>query len=748
MTNDPGTPARLRLWGALDSTVDHVLGAYYSQMERNGCPTRPRDDLERFAALGLTALRYPLPWDRIAPHGLGHADWSWPDRRLPALKRLGIAPIVGLVQNGALPRHVSLCGRDFGWQLAQYAAAVARRYPWLELYTPVCAPQLTARFVAADHMGPVRGHDPCLFARAVVSQCRAVVLAMRAVRTINPRAKLVQVEELGKAWGTPPMAPLAELHNELRWLTWDLLGGRVDRHHPLWNHLLEAGVGPAELLWFCDHPCRSDLLGIRHDADSLRWFDHRTERYPQRCLRSIDGEVHADIEALRVLATPAPGIGPLLCEAWERYRLPLAVAEARIDTHREDQLRWLREVWDGATAAATRGADVRAVTVYPLLGAYDWHSMAAQHRGVYEAGAFAVRGGRMRPTALARTVDQLATGQPLSSPVLQADGWWHGGGRFVSQPVASNAVAADLDAHRRRRGREHPQPILVAGAYGRLGSAFGLICEKRNLACELLSRQDMDAADPAAVAAAIERYRPWAVINAAGQACPDRAELDPHRSYRDNVHGPTVLAFACARHGLRLLTFSSDQVFDGASHAPYVEADAVAPLNAYGRQQAAAERNVLEASAQALVVRTSALFGPWDQSNFVTRALAALAAGVPFAAASDLTIAPTYLPDLVHACLDLLIDGETGIWHLTNSESLSWAALARRACSEAGVSPAALQACPLGDLPHVARRPRFSALYSEKEILLPPLGDALARYVRQLRRPDEQDWTGQMSDNK
>jgi dTDP-4-dehydrorhamnose reductase len=157
---------------------------------------------------------------------------------------------------------------------------------------------------------------------------------------------------------------------------------------------------------------------------------------------------------------------------------------------------------------------------------------------------------------------------------------------------------------------------------------------------------------------------------------------------------------------------------------------------------------VLQACRAALVVRTSALFGPWDQSNFVTRALDALGAGKPFAACSDLTVSPTYLPDLVHACLDLLVDGESGIWHLTNGEPMSWATLARRACEAAGVTSKYLHAQPFARLPQLARRPRFSALCSEKEVLLPPLADALARYVRQRRLPDELDWTGQVYDRK
>ena len=72
---------------------------------------------------------------------------------------------------------------------------------------------------------------------------------------------------------------------------------------------------------------------------------------------------------------------------------------------------------------------------------------------------------------------------------------------------------------------------------------------------------------------------------------------------------------------LRFMTFSSDLVFDGTLDRPYVESDKVAPLGVYGRSKADAERRVLDSDPQALVIRTSAFFGPWDEHNFVVQTL-------------------------------------------------------------------------------------------------------------------------------
>src|SRR5919202_1239038 len=130
---------------------------------------------------------------------------------------------------------------------------------------------------------------------------------------------------------------------------------------------------------------------------------------------------------------------------------------------------------------------------------------------------------------------------------------------------------------------------------------------------------------------------------------------------RANRDGAEMLASACADRGLPLVTFSSDLVFDGRRSTPYTEEDAPRPLNVYGRSKAEAERLVLAAHPGALVVRTSAFFGPWDDHNFVTLALRELAEGRRVEAPHDQVVSPTYVPHLVDATLDLLIDGEHGI---------------------------------------------------------------------------------------
>jgi dTDP-4-dehydrorhamnose reductase len=272
-------------------------------------------------------------------------------------------------------------------------------------------------------------------------------------------------------------------------------------------------------------------------------------------------------------------------------------------------------------------------------------------------------------------------------------------------------------------------PILITGGRGTLGTAFARMCTLRDLTHVLTMRGDLDIGDPDSVAAALDRYRPWAVINAAGYVRVDDAEHDHDRCMRENAAGAGFLAAACASARIPLVTFSSDLVFDGEKGALYDEHDPPRPLSVYGRSKLAAEERVLDAHPRAMVVRTSAFFGPWDVHNFVTQAIAALRGGRTVRAAHDALVSPTYLPDLVNSCLDLLIDGESGLWHLSNVGAISWADLARTAARLAGVDDRAVEAVPAAAMQWRAQRPSFSALGSRRGALLPALDDALARYL-------------------
>ncbi len=728
----------LEVWAGVECTVNRVGNQYFDQLERNGHTTR-LDDLDLFVELGVRAIRYPVLWERTVPNGLERADWSWADERLGRLRELGIRPIVGLVHHGSGPRHTSLIDPAFPQGLAEFARAVAERYSWVDSYTPVNEPLTTARFSGMyGHWYP-HGRDDRTFVRALLIECRATILSVRAIREVNPTAQLVQTEDLGKTHSTPLLVYQAEFENERRWLSFDLLCGRLNRSSPMWNYLRNSGIDEAELDWFLDNPCPPDLLGINHYLTSERFLDERLERYPTWSHGGNGIHNYADIEAVRVCAEGTAGPRALMKETWERYKLPLAVTEVHLGCTREEQLRWLKEIWDGAASLQHEGVDVRAVTAWSVLGAYDWNSLVTRAGDYYEPGVFDLRAPCPRPTALARMVSDLAAGREPNHPVLETPGWWHRPERLL-YPLANcrpNDLGKEQILDFGKTEVKNPKSrrfLVIIGARGTLGKAFARLCEHRGIPYHLLTRQEMDITDPTSVDAALTEFKPWAVVNAAGYVRVDDAEREVDICLRVNAQGPAILAASCARQGMPLLTFSSDLVFDGACTTPYIESDVVAPLNVYGRSKVEAEVRVLKAHPSALVIRTSAFFGPWDESNFVTIALRQLAAGHPFVAAEDVIVSPTYVPDLVNASLDLLIDNECGLWHLANNSALSWADLARMAASTAGIDASRIEARPKRELGLAAPRPSYSVLSSKRGILLPSLDYAISRYFFERQR--------------
>ncbi|XQQ06879.1 MAG: family 1 glycosylhydrolase [Leptolyngbya sp. IPPAS B-1204] len=734
----------LAVCAGIECTVNRIRDQYFDQLEWNGHASRI-NDLTQFAALGIEAIRYPMLWERIAPNGLEQADWSWTDERLAMLDDLGIRPIAGLVHHGSGPRDTSLIDPAFPEKLAKFADAVAQRYPWISHYTPVNEPLTTARFSGLyGHWYP-HERDDFMFAKALIHQCRATVLSMQTIRRINSQAQLVQTEDLGKTFSTPLLAYQAQLENDRRWLSLDLLCGRVNSEHSLWRYLLDAGVEETELLWFQAHPCPPDIIGINRYVCGDRFIDQRLDRYPPHTHGGNGRHQYADVEAVWVCADGIYDHTALLKEVWERYQRPIAITEAHLGCTREEQLRWLKEIWQVAEAVRNQGVDFRAVTVWSLLGTYDWNSLVTRADGFYEPGVFDVRSAVPRPTAIASMVRSLATGQEYNHPLLNLPGWWQRSQRLLYPPVSYSQesggwIDADpttvarspqmrrIGSPNRSSGVSTP-PLLIAGATGTLGQAFARLCEIRGIPYYLLSRQEMDITDSTAVEQTLTELQPWAVINAAGYVRIDDAEREPHLCHRINAEGATILAKACADRHIAMAKFSSDLVFDGNRTDPYRESHQVAPLNVYGQSKAIAEQQVLTAHPHALVIRTSAFFSPWDSYNFLTIALRTLAAGQPFIAAADAVVSPTYVPDLVNVTLDLLIDGESGLWHLANAGAIAWADLAREVAVLAGLDHTYIHARPASELDWTAPRPAYSALTSERGILLPSLDKAIGRYL-------------------
>src|SRR5438105_3017568 len=109
---DTRPAAAIEVWGGPEYTLNRVGDRYRDQLERSGHAWR-LDDLDRFAALGLRALRYPVLWERVAPDALEQPDWRWTDQRLARIRALGMRPIAGLLHHGSGPAYTSLLDPRF-----------------------------------------------------------------------------------------------------------------------------------------------------------------------------------------------------------------------------------------------------------------------------------------------------------------------------------------------------------------------------------------------------------------------------------------------------------------------------------------------------------------------------------------------------------------------------------------------------------------------------------------------------------
>jgi dTDP-4-dehydrorhamnose reductase len=714
----------LELWAGPECTINRVGDAYRDQFDRSGHGRR-LNDLDLFAELGIQAIRYPISWERISPARDGLADWSQIDPQLRRLRELEIRVIAGLVHHGGGPAYTHLLDDEgFALGLAAHAGRVARRYPWLESWTPVNEPLTTARFSALyGHWYPHCQDEPT-FWRALLNQIDGVRLSMAAVRLVNPVAKLIQTDDLGRTYATSGLRGQAAFDNLRRWAGWDLLCGRVTPQHPLWDRLCAFGL-EHRLRAIADAPCPPDLIGVNHYPTSDRFLDHRISRYPARTHGGNGRDRYADVEAVRVLEPPPAGLEGALREAWARYQIPLIVSEVHNGCTREEQLRWMADAWDTGRRLVDDGIDLRAVTIWALLGSYDWNTLLTAS-GVYEPGVFDMSSGEPRPTALASLMRGLRTDAPRPVAAHHA-GWWRRPARLLYSVVHR---PAQLGAHVVEERPASNPPLLVLGATGTLGQAFARACAHRNLACVLTSRTEIDLTDPRSIASGLDRLRPWAIVNAAGWADVDAAETHAEACFAINGSGAIALSAAASARGIPTMNFSSDLVFDGLCGHAYTETDSPAPLSIYGKSKALMENGVVVLPGRHLIVRTAAFFSPFDAYNFAVALYRALTTTTAFDVASDLIVTPTYVPHLVDAALDLLIDGEQGLWHLTNGAALSWSDFAFQIADALSLPSHLIRPRPAAELGFVASRPGAAALSSARGATLPPLALALADFGR------------------
>ena len=292
---------------------------------------------------------------------------------------------------------------------------------------------------------------------------------------------------------------------------------------------------------------------------------------------------------------------------------------------------------------------------------------------------------------------------------------------------------------------------VVTGSQGQLGRCLVRGLSKAGSTDQLVaafSHAELDIADRDGVDRAFDCWGgspPDVLVNAAAYNQVDRCERDgAEAAMRVNGEGPGVLAAACEAAGTRLLHVSSDYVFSGESNAPVPEDTTPAPRTAYGRSKLAGEQRVSEVSPEAIIVRTSWVFGPGQ--NFVgailrqARLRRAGEAEGPLRVVDDQRGCPTYAADLAEAIRTLasgLAPG--GIYHWQNAqdpgdpEAPTWWDFARAILDGAGYSELAIDRVTTEDIAAAAPRPAYSVLSCERAEAQGAhrrsWRDALARYL-------------------
>jgi len=260
--------------------------------------------------------------------------------------------------------------------------------------------------------------------------------------------------------------------------------------------------------------------------------------------------------------------------------------------------------------------------------------------------------------------------------------------------------------------------ILVTGASGQVGSATA---ERLSARASVIAadRASLDLSKPEAIPAILDEIAPELVINAAAYTAVDQSEKEPNLALRVNAEGPGVIAQWCAGHGVPLIHFSTDYVFDGSGTGRWSENDTPRPLSAYGVSKLAGEERIRAAGGCHLIVRTSWIYAA-KGTNFLRKIAALAKTNTELRIVADQVGAPTsaaLIADSLHRMLEAGLptfrakaNEAHGLVHFAASGEASWYEFASEIVSglrARGVSLMVERLVPIRtqDYPLPARRP-------------------------------------------
>jgi dTDP-4-dehydrorhamnose reductase len=265
--------------------------------------------------------------------------------------------------------------------------------------------------------------------------------------------------------------------------------------------------------------------------------------------------------------------------------------------------------------------------------------------------------------------------------------------------------------------------LLVTGNEGQLVRSLKERAPLAGVEIVTLGRPELDLAERATFARALEDVGFDALVNSAAYTAVDRAETEEALATRINGEAPGELAGIAAGRGLPFMHISTDYVFDGEGERPYLEDDPVGPVSAYGRSKLAGEQAALAANPDTTVLRTAWVYSPFG-ANFVKTMLRLGESREEISVVADQRGNPSYAPDLADAILAIArqrithgLNFGAGVYHMTGSGEAVWADLAEAVFAEAerfGRKPVRVKRIATADYPTPAKRPKNSQLDNRK----------------------------------
>ena len=282
--------------------------------------------------------------------------------------------------------------------------------------------------------------------------------------------------------------------------------------------------------------------------------------------------------------------------------------------------------------------------------------------------------------------------------------------------------------------------VLITGANGQLGRAFlSSLGNDDTFDVYACGHSDLDICNETAVSRILADFRIDILVNCAAYTAVDAAEDYPQEADAVNRQAVAAMACVCQRRDVKLIHFSTDYVFDGQSRRPYLETDAPAPLNAYGRSKLAGETAALSICPNALVIRTAGVYAAWGH-NFVRTIYGKLKDHKPLRIVADQLMSPTEATTLAGAVRDIIISGKkaAGIFNYANRGEISWYDLATAIARIGGFDESSITPITTAEYPAKAVRPAYSVLDTSLirrtfGIKIPDWQSALCRVVQQLQ---------------